>query len=146
MSITIINGDLLQDGGIIVHQVNCNTSVGKGLSEHVFRKYPYANVYNDGTVRTPGTIIVRHNVVNLVGQCKPGKPNSTETAAQREIWFWSALNQLGPMLKQHNIQTVAFPYGIGCGLAGGNWDHYYNMICQFATTYGIHVKIYNLSN
>ena len=30
------------------------------------------------------------------------------------------------------LESVAFPYGIGCGLAGGNWEEYQAMLEEFA--------------
>jgi hypothetical protein len=31
-----------------------------------------------------------------------------------------------------DLDSVAFPYGIGCGAAGGAWDVYYKIISDFA--------------
>ena len=118
----------------IVHQCNCKTTNGKGLSEQIFKKYPYANVYQQK--RTPGTIKICGNgkdkrfIVALFAQDGPGKPNSKETARQREKWFAQCLTELVNIIPKNS--TVAFPFGIGCGLAAGNWGHYLNMIEQFA--------------
>ena len=38
-------------------------------------------------------------------------------------------------------QNFAFPYKIGCGLAGGNWDHYLPMIEDFTVKYQKHVTL-----
>ena len=44
-----------------------------------------------------------------------------DTPEEREQWFKQCLDELG---KCDYYQNFAFPYKIGCGLAGGNWDHY----------------------
>jgi hypothetical protein len=42
-----------------------------------------------------------------------------------------------------NIISIAFPYKIGCGLAGGKWEDYESMIYKFAKENpNIKVKIY----
>lgn len=139
-----IQGNLLSYEGYIVHQCNCQTTYGKGLSEHVFRKYPEANIYNDGTVRTPGEIIVRGKVIAFLAQKSPGKPKGNETEQVRERWFETCLKKLGAFLKENEINTVAFPYGIGCGLAGGNWHHYSAMIREFEERSSVTVYVYHL--
>lgn len=46
---------------------------------------------------------------------------------------------------EENIKSVAFPYMIGCGLAGGNWETYLGMITDFQKTYAdVSVVIYKL--
>lgn len=122
-------GDLLSYSGYIVHQCNCVTNRPLGLSAQIFRKFPEANIYSDGTQRKPGQIIVRGRVVALLAQKTPGKPKATEP---REEWFLCCLNELKTFMEQNDITEIAFPYGIGCGLAGGNWDKYYQMIEEFA--------------
>lgn len=53
-----------------------------------------------------------------------------DTYEQRETWFGEALADLATQLKEEK-ETVAFPYKIGCGLAGGNWEKYRAMIEKF---------------
>jgi len=127
---TLISGDLLKLGlgpnDYIVHQCNCKTTRGLGLSKDIFDKYPHANIYGDGSKRVPGEITVRHPVINLLGQFYPGKPKwSNDTKEMREAWFRDALTKIS---KIDGIEKVYFPYGIGCGLAGGSWKIYLRMI------------------
>mmetsp|Transcript_13196 Transcript_13196/g.52879 ORF Transcript_13196/g.52879 Transcript_13196/m.52879 type:complete len:322 (-) Transcript_13196:973-1938(-) len=42
--------------------------------------------------------------------------------------------------------TVAMPYNIGCGLAGGDWRAYEPLIEDFARRTGLNVKLYDLDN
>ena len=36
------------------------------------------------------------------------------------------------LLRTLNVQTVAIPHRIGCGLAGGHWNTYLELIREFA--------------
>jgi hypothetical protein len=44
--------------------------------------------------------------------------------------FKKCLAQIGEALQERD--TVAFPYKIGCGLAGGDWKIYGKMLADFA--------------
>lgn len=144
MSITYIKGDLLTFNGLIVHQTNCTTRGSRGLATYIFDKIPEANVYTPEYDRKPGTIIVKKNVVALFGQRLPNKPSKYESYEQRKVWFQSGLNELTKYMHDNNINEVAFPYLIGCGLAGGIWSEYENMIEKFAIESNFSVKIYQL--
>ena len=61
-----------------------------------------------------------------------------DTQEEREQWFKECLETLGENKKYQNL---AFPYKIGCGLAGGNWDHYLPMIEDFTVKYKKHVTL-----
>jgi O-acetyl-ADP-ribose deacetylase (regulator of RNase III) len=97
-------------------------------------------------------------VACLFAQYRPGKPslsvcwrgpNSTgngndadedaqeDSFKQRLIWFEHSLQDLTKVLVEisndrKEIFKVAFPYLIGCGLAGGRWDDYKNAIESWA--------------
>ena len=62
-----------------------------------------------------------------------------DTPQQREQWFQQCLDELGQCGDFY--QNFAFPYKIGCGLAGGNWDHYFSMIHDFTVKYNKHVTL-----
>jgi len=151
--VTEIEGDLLTcNSKYIVHQCNCLTTNAAGLAKWLFEKYPYANVYTRGSIRIPGTIQIRGNpdlnqqlVVNLFGQNSPGKPYNLESESVRSTWFKEGLQELAKM--GESLHSVAFPYLIGCGLAGGNWLVYKKRIEDFAqqvSIYGVQVIIVKL--
>ena len=138
---SIREGDLLTcDATYIVHQTNCVTECGKGLSKALFEKFPHANVYAQRTTRSvPGTVVILGDgeterfVVNLMGQVFPGGPKEYESKEKRERWFCSGLERLASViLKTPQDTTIAFPFRIGCGLAKGGWKRYKKMIDQFA--------------
>merc|ERR1711871_543112 len=116
----------------------------------LFKKYPNANVYTiPNSNRLPGTIQIKGNsdlnqqlIVNLFGQYYPGKPRKNETEHTRLQWFKNSLDELSKI--GESLHSVAFPYLIGCGLAGGNWILYRHLINDFAkkvSSYGVKVSI-----
>ena len=83
------------------------------------------------------------HVLCFMAQWRPGRvmsyyfhqyPESCplETAAQREKWFQECLDNLVGC-----TGSVAFPDHIGCGMAGGNWAHYEQMIKGFAENHDV---------
>lgn len=105
---------------------------------------------------TPGTSVICHSPNNstltphiacLLAQFYPGKsgnfykkyykyPNIDydDSKKNREKWFAESLVDLENKLKNDytHIKKVAFPYNIGCGLAGGKWSYYLKMIKDFS--------------
>lgn len=53
----------------------------------------------------------------------------TDSKALRIKWFQSCLDKISEIA---NLQSVAFPYKIGCNLGGGDWETYALMIDKFA--------------
>ena len=146
--ITAITGNLLDaTEKYIVHQCNCVTKQGGGLAKYLFDKFPFADVYitrtdEDCDVATlrdkPGTITISGNgkderyVVNLMGQLYPGgfwDDMQEDSEERRHKFFHRGLVNLA---KVPNLNSVAFPAGIGCGLAGGDWEWYLGTIKNFA--------------
>lgn len=143
MSIEIIQGDiLLTKIKCIVHQCNCVTTTSKGLANAIFNKYKEANDYKTHKHGKPGTIHI-HNIdnkiiINMFAQRYPGRSRSDGQKTYREMLFQKCLDQIG----QSSIsREIAFPYKIGCGLAGGNWKNYLKMISNFAKKYNVEVSI-----
>jgi len=173
MPIIYKEGDLLESGvGVICQQLNCLAVRPHGLSETISNRFPYANVYsrrrsNGGRNLAikedqgiPGEIVVSKSevissgynpiVVGIYGQYDYGKPHRpytlcpSETAEMRIQWFKSGLDKLKQFLLSNSIHEVAFPYLIGCNLAGGDWNIYSKLLLDFATDTKIHVIIYKL--
>jgi O-acetyl-ADP-ribose deacetylase (regulator of RNase III) len=141
-----VRGDLLaHDADYLVHQCNCRTTRAWGLAYSLFGSFPHADTYtvpSDPKLapmppkRVPGTLTVHggpgtglRGVINLYGQDAPGKASAAETKAQRLTWFQNALLQLADV---PDLKSVAFPHGIGCGLAGGSWRQYEAALVEFA--------------
>jgi O-acetyl-ADP-ribose deacetylase (regulator of RNase III) len=142
--IEIVTGDIFDaKEKYLLHQCNCITNKAAHLSKDVFNKYPWADIYArryaEGIKDTPGQIMIRGNgtdqryVINCLGQYYPGKPKYPTSALDgtkvREKYFHECLLRVA---KIPDLESVAIPWRIGCGAAGGDWDHYLGTITNFA--------------
>ena len=153
--IKIINGDLLDaSDSYIAHQCNCISTNAKTLAELIFNKYPYSNSYSKringlkSTYGNPGTIEIFGNtepyIINMYAQYYPTKSKYPNDSVNKRIeWFKECLTYIS---KIENIQTktIAMPYNIGCGAAGGDWNVYYKILTDFANKEKIHITLYKL--
>jgi O-acetyl-ADP-ribose deacetylase (regulator of RNase III) len=161
-----IKGDLcLAPQKYIAQQCNCLTVRGHGLAKTISQFYLWADPYSSRKPMgsrncaipqdrdVPGTIRVLTDgnnkaVICMFAQWAPGKSlayssypeYAKDTKDAREEWFRQCLEAM----KLLDTDEIAFPYGIGCGLAGGNWKRYEEMIEEFALTSGKKCIIYNL--
>jgi hypothetical protein len=98
----------------------------------------------------PGTIAVMKPspsfangpvIVGILGQFEMGKPFAykrvhgsdipEDSAAQRQVWFAQGLQALAKwILENPGANVIVFPKFIGCGLAGGDWKVYRELIVQ----------------
>ena len=136
--IKLIEGNLLDsEAKYIVHQANCVSKDSAGIARAIFDKYPYSNIYEMRGARSiPGTLDIRGNgederfVINAFAQYYPGPPiYDNDKQEDREDYFKKCLNLISHI---DDLDSVAFPYGIGCGLAKGNWDTYYSLLEEFS--------------
>ncbi len=114
----------------IMHQTNCLTTNAAGLAAALFKKFPYANIYKtrlSGKKDRVGTIKIIQNIIHCFGQYYPGKPKYREQEKKRYRWFLNCLKLIESTFKNNTV-SIAYPYKIGCGMAGGNWDLYYDAI------------------
>jgi len=103
---------------------------------------------------SPNKISESPIIIGLYGQFDYGKPDGYKyikrtTTKQdnyelRVKWFTEALAKLKIWLIDNQISAVAFPYGIGCGLAGGDWKIYSKLLKDFAEHAPYKVVIYKL--
>lgn len=150
--IEYVEGNLLDsEEQFIAHQTNCRSSNGiaAGIAKQIFTKYPYSNVYFNNNEDKLGIIQIMGNgddqryIINMFAQKFPGKHWSLgeDTEANRKIYFYNCLKQIYSIT---DIQSVAFPDHIGCGLAGGDWEWYHKTIKEFAEHTKIKTVIYKL--
>lgn len=153
----IVRGDLLEaTEKYLAHQTNCVTRRAAHLSKAVFTAFPHADIYarrkrpdRPGTIVICGDGVKERRVVNLLGQVFPGSPSphnpDVDGAKKREDYFDRCLDKLSRVRK---LESVAFPHGIGCGAAGGDWPAYLEMLKNFAAfvhkDQGARVTVYRL--
>jgi len=146
----------------IVHQCNCTTSTSAGLAAAISSKFPnaapYANRRPDPTrlsrclpedAAKPGTIQIWRspepetpNFIGLYAQYGPGKPSGEDSKGTREEWFRLCMELVAEV---EGVKSIALPWRIGCGLAGGDWETYEGIITEWAKNHkDIQVVIYKL--
>ena len=149
--IQIKQGSLIDaEETVIAHQVNC-FGVAGGLAAKIFEKWPDAkNDYQQITMRCSQFIGGLENllglaqltgqqpdgkiIANLFGQFHPG-------ADYRPDALRRALENLSTLAKSLDA-SVALPYGISCGICGGDWDEVRKIIEE--TMQGVDVTLYKL--
>lgn len=120
----------------IAHQVNCQGVMGAGLARQIRNKYP--NVYdtykifcNINTAKPPlgKSLCVwtedNHCIINVFGQLEYGRAQQQTDYDALYSGFAIAAEEIRDTFLNENPRyqvPIAIPYGIGCGLAGGDWN------------------------
>jgi len=114
----IIYGNILDiKEGYICHQVNCQKVAGAGLALQIRNKWPdwyahYLSVTQELGKADIYKIDTNLYVVSLYAQNYYGRDrNYTDYDALKK-----SLNEIS------HLNNLYIPYGIGAGLAGGDWD------------------------
>ena len=135
--LTIYNGDLLDsDAQYIAHQANCISKGAAGVARAIYNKYPYSDVYyrrtspsSMGEIEICGNDDDERFIINMFAQYYPGESHYVEDMPDhRVVAFKSCLNKISEI----KMDSIAFPYLIGCGLGGGNWNTYLEILINFA--------------
>ncbi len=146
--IHVVRGDLLQsDCTVIAHQVNCRGVMGAGLARQIKERYPNVfRAYSSACDSNVDALLGRCQfvkarkdlvVANLFGQMNYGKGKHTDYDALTKalislrMWYKDAFyltDTTFPFTDGPKPAKLGLPYGIGCGLAGGNWAIVYNII------------------
>ena len=119
---TIIDGDILTvSHGVICHQVNCKHVMGAGLAAAIRKKY---HRHYEDYMKTDahlGELVATQAsddlyIVGIYGQHGYGRDKRYTDYEALE----KGLTAVGTFAKSLGL-PVYLPYGIGCGLAGGDW-------------------------
>lgn len=135
--IKTIIGDLLNaKENLLVHQVNCQGVMGAGIAKQLKNRYPevftsYFDVcsrFQDKSNLLGKVQVVKVDekraVVNLFGQLSFGRQNKIYTDYEA---LKDGFTKIKSMMVENNL-SLAIPYGIGCGLGGGDWNAVYELI------------------
>lgn len=130
-----IKCDIFESGAnIICHQVNCRGVMGGGIAKQVRDKYPFVysryrqlcdNMKDNRNELLGMSQFIRtsedHYIANLFAQDNFGHNGCyTDYDALRKCLEYVDNNCFE--------ETIAIPYRLGCGLAGGNWNVVYEII------------------
>jgi len=126
--------------GLIGHQCNTKGVMGAGLALQIKKKYPHvyssyqsacqSNAFKLGSIQAI-QITPELYIVNLGAQESYGR-NKTYTSYEA---LTTCLKKLYDFSKKIDL-PIYLPYGLGCGLAGGNWSivkELINIHCPIAT-------------
>lgn len=144
--IIIKNGDLLKcKEDIIVHQCNVNGIMGGGVAKQIAEKYTmaereyikicqeYENKYENLKGKVDLTLENGKYIASIFSQ---DKEFNTDYEAMRQ-----ALELVRGFAEQENL-SVALPFGIGCGIANGEWELVQDIINEVFKDYS--VSLYKL--
>ena len=145
-----VTGDIFDvTTGIIAHQVNCRGVMGAGIAREIARRFPKAE--SDYKARCARN---RHydpdgHPASLLGKVEMSlvRPFNT-TTPESGLFIANVFGQIHPRFgpRQTNYGAVAdafeslrfhtdiplyVPWGMGCGLAGGDWTVYSEIIEHF---------------
>lgn len=121
----IINGNILDvESGIICHQVNCKKVAGAGLALQIRNRFPGWYQYYQNTLPVLGhTSLYQVNHKLTIASLYAQHTYGTEERHTQYGAFETCLQTIRSIPSK-----IYIPVGIGCGLAGGNWDSVYSII------------------
>lgn len=164
--VTFHSGDILTSGAdLIAHQVNCKGVMGKGLAADIREAFPPVfERYRElccakGDADLLGQILIVEGktgtnpiyIANLFAQYFYGQDKrQTDYKA-----LWNCLSILNSASNTHivygvkglfttSFRTIAIPYGMGCGLGGGDWVIVSSLIRAIFEDSNYHVQIWKL--
>jgi O-acetyl-ADP-ribose deacetylase (regulator of RNase III) len=118
-----ITGNILDiHVGIICHQVSAQYVMGAGLALQIARKWPVvkrAYLEERPILGAMQIVNVAHDlwVANLVGQEKIGRGE-----VQTNYPAFTNSIKAAARIARISEKKIYFPYMMGCGLAGGDWE------------------------
>jgi O-acetyl-ADP-ribose deacetylase (regulator of RNase III) len=151
----VVDGNLLLSNcQVMAHQANCFSTMGAGIAKQIAVKWPavvkadsdyYPTAPFDKLGKVSRALVEGDKLMiyNLYGQYNygAGKQQTNYEALTRAVrMMFEELKQL-PMFKQLRIGV---PYGMGCGLAGGNWTTVQGILNDLSNEYGVDIYAYRL--
>lgn len=143
MSVRLIRGNLLDsDAKYICQQVNCQGAMGAGLAKQIAEKWPNVkkeyvkfcdskkqkqDLLGDIQLVTANGGFQKKDdplILNIFGQFYYGH-EGVYTDYSALIKAFRKINQI------YKGESLAFPYGFGCGLAGGEWQDVETLIVKY---------------
>lgn len=129
MSVVNKDGNLFNTkADAIAHQTNCFGAMGAGFAQQLRKRYPEVyNTYRNfcykygakGVWNSTYCLTCDTNngikVINIFAQFGYGRDGRKTDYTRLEKAFKE-------IERDYRGKTVAIPYGIGCGLAGGDWN------------------------
>lgn len=149
--IKIIEGNIVDSQAkVVCQQVNCQGEMNSGVAKAIRDKYPhiyesykeFCEKRNEENLPLMGmvhfnTIDNKQVYINMFAQDKHGYDGEQYTN-------YDALQQCFEKVKVVlKDRSVAFPYKVGCGLGGGDWNVVLKMIETVFADYNVELWKYN---
>ncbi|MBO5000015.1 MAG: macro domain-containing protein [Bacteroidaceae bacterium] len=147
-------GNVFDTGAhVICHQVNCKGVMGGGIALTIKRKYPSVfSAYKAMCKKmTPESLLGKIQpcicggakeiwIINMFAQNEFGTDKRQTDyeafeACCRELREWAILN---------GHKKIAMPHGIGCGLAGGDWNVVLNILKKVFYNNKVDVELWKM--
>ncbi|MGA9173659.1 MAG: Appr-1-p processing protein [Thermoactinomyces sp.] len=156
--IHIVSGDLLKsDCTIIGHQCNCLGVMGAGIAKQIKMLYPevyeedhqFSIPFGEKRLGHLSYAWVRDKnvgsrlVCNLYGQHRYGRRGNYTVVPALKRALEGMMKVIGEWENEDWIK-IGLPYGIGAGLAGGNWDEILCIIEQVSYEFERDIYLYEL--
>ena len=148
-TVVVQSGDIFTGYvNIIGHQVNCQGVMGKGIASIVRSDYPKAyDEYIGYSKANKGNLLGNAQIVKCGGKyiCNLYSQEYYGNDKTKVYTSYEALKKSLTILKDYAKSkglVVGLPYGIGCGLANGDWNTVYNIIKEVFSDY--YVIIYRI--
>lgn len=135
----------------ICQQVNCRGAMGAGLAMQIRSQWPvvyrrYLGLCYGGDGNKLGTyqeVLVEPKlyIVNLFGQNGYGRSERQTNYAALAAALFSLFRDCA---QKNQDVTIRLPYGLGCGLAGGDWNTVLAIINDAAKAWNLNVEIWKL--
>ena len=139
--IKIVNGNILNAGeDIICHQVNVQGVMGGGLARQLANKYKgleeeyskYCNERNNNYEKIKGKVLYCIFDEKVIANIFSQEPNFNTDYTVLKIAFENIKKEA----KSHKL-SICIPYGIGCGIANGDWNQVYKIIEEVFSDYKV---------
>lgn len=132
----ILEGNILNAKNCyICHQVNCQGIMGGGLARQIKEFDPYVEkeyiAFTEekfGNLLGEIQIVPSKNNIEFVNMFAQDKCGSSEKYTDYEAFEKCLIKMTKRLNKNTNIY---FPYKIGCGLGGGDWDIIFSLIEKY---------------
>ena len=145
--IQYVDGDLLKsDCNVILHQANCQSTMGSGIAKTIRETYPDAYIADKNDPRRPLERLGGYSCVtvdgitifNLYGQLNYGvdKPYTDYDALEKALR--ACLANITDNAK------IGLPYNMGCGKGGGDWKVVEAILRKVAKEMGQILYVYKL--
>ena len=114
------------DAHAIIHQANCQNTMGSGIARQIRERYPEA--YEADCQTTPGDIRklgafswVKAKDGKFIYNCYSQYRYGREKRHTNYEAVYTGLSSIEQNARELGLTTLSLPYNMGCMLGGGSW-------------------------